>query len=178
MQKTEEKTLSKVTAPGYNYQIDVMKLIFALAVVGAHISILNTEGLPFPKGSTLGWVAVFFFFIVSGYLMVNSYMKRKSEAPADMAKASVGFVVRKFKAIAVEYWTALFICLVVYIYLTGYWDILLFRAPEVLGVSEISTLTGSTNGRCGTFRRCFCVCCRCIICSRRTAAFSSMCFPR
>ncbi|MGN1340411.1 MAG: acyltransferase [Oscillospiraceae bacterium] len=147
MQTTAEKAPAKVSAPvGYNYQIDVLKLIFACAVVGAHTSKFNVEELPFPKGSTLGWVAVFFFFIVSGYLMVNSFMKKKNEAPADLGKSSVSFVIRKFKSIAVEYWTALFICLVVYIYLTGYWDILLFRAPEVLGVSEISTLTGSTNG--------------------------------
>ncbi len=147
--KTEEVSATKAPAkkPAYNYQIDVLKLVFSIAVFFAHTSKFNVgEKVFLPDGSALGWIAVFFFFMVSGMLMVNSYVRKNHEGEVNLGENSVRFVVNKFKPIAFEYWTALFLCLAVYIYLTKYWDILLFRAPEVFLVSEICTLTGSHNG--------------------------------
>lgn len=56
-----------------NYQIDVLKLFFCFMVFLSHTTVFineNTRADFIPPGC--GWLPVHFFFIVSGYLMVNS----------------------------------------------------------------------------------------------------------
>lgn len=80
----------------YNYAINYWKLFFALMVVAYHKTITDNFGGIW-RG---GYIAVDFFFIVSGYFMVSSYMKNKK----DIEERHVGirtleFIKKKFKTI-------------------------------------------------------------------------------
>ena len=100
-----------------NYLIDVIKFVFTILVVISHTYSFigeNTTIITVKLCSSLGWWSVHFFFIVSGMLMVNSAMKHNQKLSSGGEEAW-RFVIKKFLSIAAEYWTALFIALVVFV---------------------------------------------------------------
>lgn len=60
-----------------NYQLDVLKLFFALLVAVSHTDVFVGENTRITSAylARLGWWSVYFFFIVSGLLMVSHYMR-------------------------------------------------------------------------------------------------------
>lgn len=62
-----------------NYQLDFMKFIFTIGVFFSHTHELINERTNFYIPTGLGWISVHFFFVVSGLLMVDSFMRRYDE---------------------------------------------------------------------------------------------------
>lgn len=107
-------TITKESS-GRNYEIDFLKLIFAVFVIICHTAIFIKENTRIDAlfCSYLGWIGVWFFFIVSGFLMVESLSKKN--LPADNAgKSSLKFVAGKFGGIAAPYLIAEFLNVVIY----------------------------------------------------------------
>ncbi len=101
-----------------NHQIDFLKLICSFLIVICHSYLIGDDNalLWFDR---MGWVSVHIFFIISGFLMVKSVLKRKYEIK-DAGKQSLNFVINKFKAIALPVWMATLMLLVMqitYIYI-------------------------------------------------------------
>lgn len=80
----------------YNYAIDFWKLFFALMVVAYHKAITDKFGGIFQGG----YIAVDFFFMVSGYFMVHTFMRRQnSDEKICVGIKTVEFIRRKFISI-------------------------------------------------------------------------------
>lgn len=89
-----------------NYQIDFLKFFFCFFVIIGHTRGLSTvmpENTAFLKA---GYIAVFFFFTVSGYLMIESYERRKKE---DHALSAWNFVKSKISGLGKDYLAAMVI---------------------------------------------------------------------
>lgn len=92
-----------------NYQLDVLKFFFTLCIFVYHARLLAPPGGTARQISDKwGWFGVHFFFIVSGMLMVHSFMRHRSEQPAEPGKAAVRFVLHKFFSIAGVYYISFF----------------------------------------------------------------------
>lgn len=110
-----------------NYYLDFIKLIFAGFVFISH-SLNNFANqntwIPFDVSVTsMGYVSVHCFFIISGLLMINSYEKYigGNDAAAFLpGKSALNFVLRKYKSIALPYLTALGINLAIYTFVNGF----------------------------------------------------------
>ena len=66
-----------VKPPSRNYQLDFMKLLASFLVFANHTDCFiqeNTKGVTQGYLGRLGYWGVFFFFIVSGLLMVHHYI--------------------------------------------------------------------------------------------------------
>ena len=94
------------TATGRSYQLDIMKLFFAIIVLISHTDTFIGENTRFVIPNGAGYWAVFFFFIVSGMLMVASQARRGAGrmSPAEAASA---FVTRRLKGLMNPYLSAL-----------------------------------------------------------------------
>lgn len=84
----------------HNYQIDFLKLVFMIVIVGLHSEVILNKRIIWLSG-VLG---VEFFFIVSGYLMALSAERRITYAERNKQKLNVGketfqFVFHKYKII-------------------------------------------------------------------------------
>ena len=78
-----------------NLSIDIMRVIGAIAVASCHSTYLtNPRSIPliFPSG----YIAVEFFFILTGYFMVEHSMKVKS---SDIGEGSILFITKKIASI-------------------------------------------------------------------------------
>lgn len=82
-----------------NYQLDFLKLIFSLFVFISHTDIFigQTDSLPRERIIWFGEMAVSFFFITTGMLMVNSINKSDISALSSPGKSTIHFVIRKMK---------------------------------------------------------------------------------
>lgn len=121
-----------------NYQIDFLKLIFSICVVIYHSSFLIKEETRFQIPTALGWIAVHFFFIVSGFFMTKSITEKKYD-PKNAGKMAYDYVIKKFKRIALPYWIATLLFLITYIYI-NYGKVSIFNSlisalPELFAIS-------------------------------------------
>lgn len=104
------------SSDGRNYEVDFLKLVFAIFVLINHTSVFIKDNTRIDSMflSYLGWIGVWFFFIVSGFLMVESVSK-KNFASDSAGKSSLRFVIGKFGSIAVPYLIAEFLLVVIYV---------------------------------------------------------------
>ena len=100
--------------PKRNYELDFLKLFFAVMVFWCHTPDLEYSGEKITVPPMLGRAAVHFFFILSGMLMANSIAKRDYSG-SDPAKEAGGFVLKKFKAISLNYIAAFLISVVIFV---------------------------------------------------------------
>ncbi len=112
---------------GRNYQIDFLKMAMSLFVFIDHTKIFfdstmkeNLEA----RYSSFGWVSVHVFFIISGFLMMKS-LSKKNYDPENAGKHSIGFVLNKFRSVALPFWIAnamfmfMYIAYFLHIYISG-----------------------------------------------------------
>lgn len=99
--------------PQRSYQFEVMKLFFAAMVFLSHTNTFIGENTTFVIPHAAGVWAVFFFFIVSGMLMVNSRMRQGAETQSP-AEAASAYVTKRLKGLLNPYWSALFLNYVVF----------------------------------------------------------------
>lgn len=98
---------------GRSYQLDVMKLFFCGIVFLSHTDTFIGENTGHVIPHAAGFWAVFFFFIVSGMLMVNS-QAGQSEELVSPAVAASEYVTKRLKALLNPYLSALFLHFVVF----------------------------------------------------------------
>lgn len=110
---------SNVVVKQRNYEIDALRLLFSIFVFIHHTSVFIGENTRFSLPPTLGWISVHFFFIVSGFLMVSSVVKRNYDTE-NAGKHSLEFVISKFKSFAAPYLVAELIAVLIYIYILCY----------------------------------------------------------
>ncbi len=120
-------------SPRRNYQLDFLKFIFTMFVFWAHSSVFIGVNTNIILPSMLGDISVHFFYVISGMFMVNSYMKGNTET-TEPGKTAANFVIRKFKGMALQYYTALFIFLAIYIYIYIYIYIGFVSIKDVLKI--------------------------------------------
>ncbi len=84
-----------------NYQIDFLKLVFAALVFFWHTKSFIGENTRLQIAEGLGWWCVQFFFIVSGFLMVRSYLS--SDHSKSAGKAAGDFLLHKAKLLLLPY---------------------------------------------------------------------------
>lgn len=92
-----------------NLSIDIMRVIGAIAVASCHSTYLtNPRSIPliFPSG----YIAVEFFFILTGYFMVEHSMKVKS---SDIGEGSILFITKKIASILPYYLFAWIMSLII-----------------------------------------------------------------
>ena len=97
-----------------NYQLDFLKFVFTLFVFLYHSRAFIGENTRITFPPALGQVSVHFFFVVSVLLMVNSIIKNDADT-SNFVKSAMTFVLKKFKVISLQYWTALFVYTAIYI---------------------------------------------------------------
>lgn len=91
-----------------NYQLDFLKLVFTGCVFLSHTHALINENTNFYIPTGLGWISVHFFFVLSGMLMVDSFMRKNNVQNNDESgKAALSYVLNKFQRLAMPYWVAL-----------------------------------------------------------------------
>lgn len=99
-----------------NYQLDFLKFIFTLLVFWCHTDVFVGENTRISFPIILGRIATHFFFMISGLFMVNSTMRSNADI-SNSGKLAIKFVLKKFKGISLQYWVALFIYVLIYIYI-------------------------------------------------------------
>ena len=117
--------------------------MFAVFVLWTHTSNLEYSGAKATFPPMLGRIAVHFYFILSGMFMANSIIKR-NYIGNEPGKAAITFVMRKFKALALNWVTAFVICAVVtrIAYHTTFeamWNNLVRSIPEILLIQNTSS---------------------------------------
>lgn len=90
--------------PRRNYELDFIKLVFSVFVFLCHANVVGLYRLP-----QMGDVAVHAFFVISGLLMACSISKKNTIEKTNCGKASIGFVLGKFKAMSWPVWTGFII---------------------------------------------------------------------
>lgn len=94
-----------------NREVDFLRFVFAVIIMSHHSRyVLGDENCLFLGGS----LAVEFFFIVSGYLMMASILRAERRQSAGVTRAALGtetyhFLLRKIRAFLPEYLIAWFI---------------------------------------------------------------------
>ncbi len=110
--------MSSTQKTGRNYFIDVVKLVLTVFVFINH-TLDFKEGTVWPERflytGGLGWICVHYFFVISGFLMVMSFFRRKGEEVSP-GKSTAGFIWRKFSSIGLQYYAALIPAVGVYLY--------------------------------------------------------------
>ncbi len=98
-----------------NYGISVLKLFMTISVFVSHTATYAENSRMFTEwfcsAEQMGWVAVHTFFIISGFLMINSYLKHlqnKSNGTGS-GKEAMNFVLNKAKGLILPFWLSLFI---------------------------------------------------------------------
>ncbi len=128
-----------------NYQLDFFKLIFSIFVFVAHTIYITPNTISdSPLFPTLGLVSVFYFFIVSGMMMLNTTTEKSDGEYGEQANR---FVLHKIKNILLPYWIALGISIITYA--ISYGDVkqvLLQSIPEILLLEESGVYFFMTNG--------------------------------
>lgn len=130
-----------------NYAIDVLRILFAFAVVFCHTSAFVTADTTLVNNNIMhasGWIGVHFFYIVSGMLMVVSFMKHGHDT-TKAGREALDYVLKKFRGMAWWYWVSLALGFTLYIWnicMTdeiGFSDLfyaVLKDIPEALCISE------------------------------------------
>lgn len=134
-----------------NYELDFLKLVFAVIVFSAHTIYLVPKGADIPKTPVFsggGYISVQFFFSVSGLLMVDSYMRKwQSDERMNHGELAFRLVLRKYKQIAAKYFVALMIALFTYILVYGDAAKTIVKAiPEILMLEESGVYHMLANG--------------------------------
>lgn len=96
----------KVDNSNRNYQIDVLKMFLIILVFVSHFVFFlpsETSDSIIAKYNALGWVSVQMFFLISGFLMVKSLLKKNYDKE-HAGKNAISFVIGKFKPIALPFW--------------------------------------------------------------------------
>ena len=143
--------MSENTRGGKNGKIELLRFIFAVIIVIHHFRVVvGDRNSPFLGGS----LAVEFFFILSGYLMMVS-LERLSAKPVDgnLGSETVSFLFKKAKAVYPEMVITYFLGIAVYAFARSYslkaagklfansvWE-LLFLQRTGLGVSSVNGVT-------------------------------------
>jgi len=135
-----------------SYYLDVLKFVFTVLVFYSHTSALIDNHNIYYVPTGLGWISVHFFFIVSGCLMIDGYMKNKIDEKnrGGEGKEALLYVLGRFSRIAIPYWVSLGIRTAVQIILyardmkTG--TTIVFRLfPEIFGVHMTGILPQIAN---------------------------------
>lgn len=132
-----------------NFQLDYLKLLFTILVFYSHTGALMDKWL-IPTG--LGWISTHFFFIVSGLLMTDSFMKKDSLKNKDESgKVAMSYVLSKFRSLVIPYWVALGLRTMIQLFLyvrdtqTGI-KVVLRMFPEIFAVNMSGILPQIVNG--------------------------------
>jgi len=117
----EFRRLNKNSASCKNYQIDAMKLFFAVCVFLYHARIFAPSGSIIRDISNkFGWFSVHFFFVISGLFMAAHYFREKEYDKNRCGKQSICYVMSKIKSIAPLYLITFAIDFIVYYILNIY----------------------------------------------------------
>lgn len=108
--------VNKTVLEKRNYELNFFKLVFAVFVFFTHTNIFIGENTRFQLPLMIGPISVHFFFIVSGMLMAKSILREKNSV-SDPGKRAITFVLGKYKALAAQCWTSVFMILSIYIYI-------------------------------------------------------------
>lgn len=104
-----------------NYQIDAMKLFFAICVFLYHARIFAPNGSIIRDISNkFGWFSVHFFFVISGLFMAAHYFREKEYDKGSCGRQSMCYVMSKIKSIAPLYFTTFAVDFIVYYVLAVY----------------------------------------------------------
>lgn len=116
-QKMADKIGEKVKTSGRNGEIDFLRFVFCLTIVGRHLFTSYDLGV-----FTTAAIGVEFFFIVSGYLMAKSAEKMSVKVNSgEIGTTTWSYVIRKTKSFFPYYIAAMiFQVIVKYIILDGY----------------------------------------------------------
>ena len=106
------------TSGEINYELDVLKLFFSLLVFLSHTDTFLNSDTAFQLPYALGTWSVHFFFIVSGLLMVNSYMKNPPTAGPELGAYS--YVRKRVLSLLTPYLIALFINYFIFVKISGF----------------------------------------------------------
>lgn len=129
-----------------NYQIDFMKFIFIIFVFISHTTPFLKSNTSFVIPHAIGWWAVFFFFIVSGFFMILSYERRGEEQKLNPGYSAFVFVINKLKSLATPFLTSFFIGVIIYIYINGFNISIIKTLPELLFINRIGIDSLVING--------------------------------
>ncbi|MDE5764812.1 MAG: acyltransferase [Ruminococcus sp.] len=90
-----------------NYQLDFLKLCFALCVYIYHSRLLSAEGhiIRFIS-KKWGFMSVHFFFLVSGMFMISSFMRNRENQNRNHGHESGKYVIKKYLSVAFPYYSA------------------------------------------------------------------------
>lgn len=128
-------------APGNRF--DLLRLMAALAVFAAHGDFLYRLHLPVPfPGHSLGSLAVYVFFFISGYLVCQSWARQPAWRAfwvKRLARIFPGLVVAVVFSVAVVGWTATTLPSARYWSAPGTWANLFNNA---VGLATVQTLPG------------------------------------
>lgn len=128
---------SVLQPPQRNYQIDVLKLIFTLFVFFFHTWPFSNISI----SSSLGWMSVSFFFVVSGFLMVSS-INRKNPTSENAGQRSISFVFNRFKGLSFHFCLSIVIGMFIFVgsydsnHISVFYEHILQLIPQVLGISD------------------------------------------
>ena len=94
-----------------NGKIEILRFLFSVLIVLFHSYATGKKGI---LNDGVGWIAVEFFFMLSGYFMVSSAIKRKDD-PESLANKTLKFIIKKMRAVMPEFALAWIIALIVFI---------------------------------------------------------------
>ncbi len=134
-----------------SYQLDFLKFFLTLLIFICHTNEYITEntrivGDIFPIRIWGNWV-VQLFFMISGFLMVNSFMKRKDLYLSDPGEATFIFLKAKIKSFAQPYLIGFFFAFITFScinILKGRWSVLsnvIDLIPDFLGFSAVDNFS-------------------------------------
>lgn len=136
-------TMAGEAAARHPNQFNILRLLAALAVLASHGLFLYRLELPVPfAGHSLGAVAVYVFFFISGYLVAQSW--ERSRGPFDFAAKRVG---RIYPGLIVSTLFSVVVigALVTTVPLSAYWGdrgTWLNLANNMAGISTVQVLPG------------------------------------
>lgn len=110
--KSDVSLQSTVAKSERSYELDFLKLLFALFVFWSHTEEFIGKNTRISLPLQLGSVSVHFFFVVSGMLMAKSIVKRSGDG-TDHGKFAISFVLNKYKSIFPQFFSAFLINIVV-----------------------------------------------------------------
>lgn len=114
----KEKNSVSTVRTARSYGLDIIKLFLTAMVFLSHTMDFRPETITltsFIRRENTGWFSVHYFFVISGFLMVNSFLrKNKENSPENSGKKAIGYVWGRFKGIAPMYYTAFFMSVVFY----------------------------------------------------------------
>lgn len=111
-QTAKNYSKTKAISSRYNGGLDFWKLVFTFVIVTYHGGQIGDGKNIF----TIGATAVEFFFMLSGYFMAVSAVKKPPVTPGTLGKETAGFIWHKIKSILPYYLFGYIISLVIYIY--------------------------------------------------------------